>query len=127
ALVGDLLLALKGALLDTMRAAAAPENLTPATDSAPAKLVIDKAKLREIIELTVAVARRCLRYEPLLKAAQDALPTKDDAPWMAALEALAASDNFRSPIITRLCTTLGSIGSPSKPSNIKRKKQEDDQ
>ncbi|KAJ2743680.1 DNA-directed DNA polymerase [Coemansia sp. BCRC 34301] len=124
ALVRDLLMALRGALLDTMRLAASPDNLVAATDAASAKLIIDKSKLREIIELTVAVARRCLRYEPLLSTAQDALPTKDDAPWMAALDALAVSDNFRSPIIARLCATLGSIGTPSKP-NIKRKKQED--
>ncbi|KAJ2891350.1 DNA-directed DNA polymerase, partial [Coemansia aciculifera] len=112
ALAADLLCALREALIDTMRAAAAPENLVPASsDAAPAKLVIDKAKLRESIELSIAVARRCLRHEPMLLAAQSAMPgAADDVAWREALDLLAASDNFRSsPIIARLCTTLRTI------------------
>ncbi|KAJ2396623.1 hypothetical protein GGF41_008577, partial [Coemansia sp. RSA 2531] len=119
-LAADLLKALRDALLDTMVLAASAENQVAATEAAPAKLILDKTKLREIIEITMSVARRCLRHDVL--AAQDALPNKEDAQWMAALNALAASDNFKSPIITRLCTTLASIS--SKPNNANKRKPE---
>ncbi|KAJ2864005.1 DNA-directed DNA polymerase [Coemansia aciculifera] len=119
-LAADLLKALRDALLDTMTFAASGQNQVAATETAPAKLILDKTRLREIIEITMSVARRCLRYDVL--AAQDALPNKEDAQWMAALNALAASDNFKSPIITRLCTTLASIS--SKPNANKRKQSE---
>ncbi|KAJ2809962.1 DNA-directed DNA polymerase [Coemansia furcata] len=122
-LAAELLGALRGALVDTMAFAASPENQVPATETAAAKLVVDKNRLRDIIDFTVAVARRCLRHDAL--AAQDVLPGAGDAQWMAAVNALAASANFNSPIITRLCGTLASIG--SKPTSNKRKKTEPQQ
>ncbi|KAJ2825143.1 DNA-directed DNA polymerase, partial [Coemansia sp. 'formosensis'] len=122
-LAAELLGALRGALVDTMAFAASPDNQVAATEAAAAKLVVDKNRLRDIIDFTVAVARRCLRHDAL--AAQDALPGAGDAQWMAAVDALAASSNFNSPIITRLCCTLASIG--SKPTSNKRKKTEPQQ
>ncbi|KAJ2685950.1 DNA-directed DNA polymerase [Coemansia spiralis] len=119
-LAGELIKALRDALVDTMKFAASGENQVPATESTPAKLVLDKARLREIIEQTMSVARRCLRLEAL--EAQSTLPNQEDAQWMEALKALAASENFKSPIIARLCTTLASINVPTKPSVNKRKK-----
>ncbi|KAJ2463839.1 DNA-directed DNA polymerase [Coemansia sp. RSA 2322] len=101
----DVVAGAAGALVGGVRSAV----LAVAEEVAAGSAAIDRSRLREIIELALAVFRRCVRCDGAMRAAalQALAP---DAAWAAAMPALAACDGVRaSTTVVRLCATLGSV------------------
>ncbi|KAJ2805890.1 DNA-directed DNA polymerase [Coemansia guatemalensis] len=99
-LVEPLLIKLRAALLATVEFAVSDEN----ADAAGGKLVLDSQRLREILQCALQLIRRFAKNDDLAAAATRVL--KPDAAWTAAVEALAASPRFTSPVIKKNCDSL---------------------
>ncbi|KAJ2077441.1 DNA-directed DNA polymerase [Coemansia sp. RSA 988] len=103
ALAENLMVELRAALLATVVFAVSDDNVAVTTG----KLTLDSQRLREILRSALQLIRRFAKNDAFAAAAARAL--KPDAAWTAAVEALAASPRFTSPVIKKNCNDLANL------------------